>query len=160
MRFGTPLALGALGALTLAGCASTIDFMPAGSGHKLEARSADCNVEFFRSKKPEVAYDELGALHAEGAAGMSGPARPKELIDLMRRKACSIGADAVIVTRDYLPSGSGSSSTMTGTAIKFRAGGAAAPSAAAPAESKPAPAPKNDTKPDAPPAPDDGLLTL
>jgi hypothetical protein len=161
MRFGTPLALGALGALALTSCASTIEFTPAGSGLKLEGRSGDCTVEFFRSKKPEQAYDELGALHAEGKAGMSGPARPKELMELMRRKACSLGADAVIVTRDYVPSGSGSSSTMTGTAIKYRAGEAAAPSEA-PAAPKPetAPAPKSEAKPEPPPPPDDGVLTL
>jgi hypothetical protein len=107
-----------LALLLVAGCAPVVSVTPAG---KLTAppRPANCAIEFFRSKVPERPYDELAGLHSE--RGTSAGA----VQDAMRAKACELGADAVIVTRDYVPGSKNVAAVMTGTAIKYRAGAAA-----------------------------------
>jgi len=60
-------------------------------------------------------YDEIGAIHWQGT--WAGAATAQEA---MQAKACELGADAVIVNRDFVPNTSNATGIMTGTAIKYR----------------------------------------
>jgi hypothetical protein len=107
----------ALSLLLLASaCASvtSVSVTPSGSA-SAQPRAADCPIEFFRSKNPDRPYEELAGLHAQ--FGMS----PGEVQEAMRVKACEVGADAVIITRDYDPGSLHVAAIMTGTAVKYRA---------------------------------------
>ena len=88
---------------------------------KVAARPRDCQVEFLQ-KPPARAYDALGELHG------NWPTEVKPA-DVLREKACEMGADAVIVTRDYLiPTGAGPARTeIAGTVIKYREAAPVAP---------------------------------
>ena len=116
----------ALGLLALATACSHVGVTPAGNGVTAAARSPGCNVEFFRTKPPERPYDELATLHWEGT-WKSAEAAQEDL----RAQACALGADAVVVTRDYIPYTQNATGVMTVAAIKYRAA-AAAPTQAGP----------------------------
>jgi hypothetical protein len=109
----------ACAAAALAGCAglaSRIAVTPAESGVVLAPRPADCKVEFYRTKSPERAYDEVATLHFTGTAVASAAGAQ----EMMRTRACELGADAVIVTRDFIPGTQYTQSGMTGTAVSYR----------------------------------------
>lgn len=110
--------------LLASACAATVSVTPSGSASS-PARPANCQVEFFRSKVPDRPYDELAGLHSSG--GMSASAVQEK----MRAKACEVGADAIIVTRDYVPGTQTVRAIMTGTAVKYRAPSPAQPAKAA-----------------------------
>lgn len=105
-------------ALLAASC-SHVSVSPAGSSPSLAARPAGCALEFLRTKAPERPYDEVAALHWEGT--MRGAEAAQEEL---RQRACALGADAAIVTRDYVPYTQNASGFMTVTAIKYRAAAA------------------------------------
>ena len=126
------LALVALVALA-AGC-STVTVTPSGLGTHPAARPDGCTIEFIRTRPPERPYDELASLHWSGT--MKDAAAAQE--DL-RARACALGADAAIVTRDYIPYTQNASGVMTITVIRYRAVPAAP--AAQPAAAQPAAAP-------------------
>lgn len=108
----------------LGGCAhlqqeerGRVTVTPAGTSLGLAPRPADCTVEVLRTKAPERAYDEVATLHYDLAQGTDAAAAQEDL----RRQACALGADAIMVTRDFVPGGwSGPPATMTGTAISYR----------------------------------------
>lgn len=108
-----------------AGC-THVAVTDAGAGIRGEPRPDDCGIAFFRTKLPERSYDELAALHWQGSNLSSAVAAQEGL----RVSACRLGADAVIVTRDYVRGTQTASGIMTGTAIKYRTD-PAAPSAGA-----------------------------
>jgi hypothetical protein len=87
---------------------------PSPSGAKAEPRPPDCAVEFLRNP-PSRTYDELGEIYGY----YSKDVEPQ---DVLREKACSLGADAVIVTKDFVISSvSGPDrKSIAGTAIKYR----------------------------------------
>jgi hypothetical protein len=107
----------ALAAVTvaLAGCASRLAVTPAGSGLTLAPRSADCKVQFYRTKPPDRAYDEVATLHFTGTSFASAA----DAQEMMRKRACELGADAVVVTRDFLQGTQHSPGLMTGTAVSY-----------------------------------------
>jgi hypothetical protein len=107
--------------LLASACAATVSVTPSGTA-TARARAADCKIEFFRSKVPDRPYEELAGLHSEG--GMSAAAVQEK----MRAKACEVGADAVIVTRDYVPGARYVPAVMTGTAVRYKPDAAAKPS--------------------------------
>ena len=84
------------------------------SGVKAASRPPGCTVEFLRNP-PERAYDELGEMHSY----FSRVVEPQEVL---REKACELGADAVIVTRDFLISNERGPDRklVAGVAIKYR----------------------------------------
>jgi hypothetical protein len=72
-----------------------------------------CAVAFIRTKVDRP-YDEIAGLAASGGhAFMNGP---DDFQEALREKACELGADAVIVTRDFARNGG----TMNVVAIKYR----------------------------------------
>jgi hypothetical protein len=93
------------------------------SAFKAAARPRDCQVEFLQ-KPPARAYDALGELYGYWPTVVK-PA------DVLREKACEMGADAVIVTRDFLIStvAGPDRKEISGTAIKYREAAPAAPAA-------------------------------
>jgi hypothetical protein len=106
------------GSVTIAGCSSAssskspVSVKP--SEFKAAARPNDCQVEFLQ-KPPAKAYDALGELYGYWPT----EAKPA---DVLREKACEMGADAVIVTRDFLISNVTGPyrKQIAGTAIKYR----------------------------------------
>ncbi len=77
------------------------------------ARPPDCALEFL-NKAPARPYDELGELESHVTAPPPGGAR-----EALRADACRLGADAVIVTRDFVTNALGHA-LVAGTAIKYR----------------------------------------
>ncbi len=105
-----PLAL-PLCAAVLASCAPNVKVLHSGAAQA--ARRPDCRVDFFRVKPPELAFDEIAVLQYDG--------RAVDLIalqELMRKQACAAGADAVVVTREYVAVAGRAS--MIGTGIRYR----------------------------------------
>ncbi|OGP66491.1 MAG: hypothetical protein A2W27_04550 [Deltaproteobacteria bacterium RBG_16_44_11] len=95
---------------TMSGCVS-VSVMPSGSPVKATPRPNDCPIEFFRIAKPDRPFFEIATISAEGPRS-TPPAAEQEKI---RRKACELGADAVIVTRESAPQHG-----MIGVAIKYK----------------------------------------
>lgn len=87
---------------------------PSRSGARFAARGRDCALEFLRHP-PERPYDELADLYSYFATVV-------EPQDVLREKACQLGADAVIVTRDFVISGvhGPDRKLVAGTAIRYR----------------------------------------
>jgi hypothetical protein len=102
--------LAALGSSALLGaCVSAkITVTPSGQNLELAPRKADCVVEFYRTRGPDRRFDEVATLHLDGKNLDAWEAQER-----LRRRACELGADAVVVTRDYLLG------TMTGTAVSY-----------------------------------------
>jgi hypothetical protein len=116
-----PGSAGALAALlVLAGCGS-VSVRPSRSGFTAQARPKDCAVEFLRNP-PEREYGELAELYSYYPTVV-------EPQHVLREQACQLGADAVIVTRDFLvSSGRGPDHKfVAGIAIKYRGGTTAVP---------------------------------
>lgn len=99
--------------LVLAGCGSA-SVRPSPSGFTASPRPDDCKVEFLRST-PDRGFDTI----AEVYGYYSYVAEPE---DVLRQKACQLGADAVVVTVDFLVSTGRSPDRklLTGLAIKYR----------------------------------------
>ena len=96
-------------------CASgSASVKPSPSGAKAESRPPDCTVEFLRAA-PERKYDELGEIYGY----YSQEVEPQ---DALREKACVLGADAVIVTKDFLVSAEQGPDRkfLSGIGIKYR----------------------------------------
>jgi hypothetical protein len=89
-----------------------ITVTPSGQGIELAARKPDCVVEFHRVRPPERPFDELATLHLQG-----GGLDAWEAQEALRRRACTLGADAVVVMRDYM--NAGRYVVMTGSAVSY-----------------------------------------
>jgi hypothetical protein len=105
------LALAMASVLTACG---SVSVKPSPSGAKAESRPTDCAVEFLRNA-PEREHDELGEIYSY----YSQVVEPREVL---REKACELGADAVIVARDFLISTvrGPDRKLVSGIAIKYR----------------------------------------
>ncbi len=76
----------------------------------------------FLGGAPQRGYDEIAELY-----GYYGSLVEPEHV--LRQKACELGADAVIVTRDFLvPTRGGDHKLVAGVAIKYRDAPARPPS--------------------------------
>jgi hypothetical protein len=105
--------------LTLA-CAPALSGMvtttPAGPGLNVAPRDPGCAVEFHRTRPPDAAYDELATFHLDGPWADAAAAQ-----EALRVRACAVGADAVVVTRDFTRVDAFGTSAMTATAVSLRA---------------------------------------
>ena len=92
----------------------SVSVRPSPSGFRAEARSKNCVVDFLRNP-PERGYDEIAEVYTYYS-------RPVEPQDALRKKACDLGADAVIVARDFLIAWEcfGDRKLIAGIAIKYR----------------------------------------
>jgi hypothetical protein len=95
----------------VAGCGS-VKVTPSGSDLRLEPRPKDCGIEFLE-KAPERAYQEIADLQAHVTSPPAGGAD-----EVLREKACELGADAVVVTRKFVTNAYGHV-LVAGTAIKY-----------------------------------------
>ncbi len=119
----------ALLCLALAGCTG-VKVVP--TGVYAVPKPADCFIDFLEDP-PKRPYVELGEL--ETKVTTPPPGGP---LEVLREPACKLGADAVIVTRDFVIN-KYDHRIVSGTAVKYRW---EAPSPAAPAPAPtPAPAP-------------------
>jgi hypothetical protein len=134
-----PLPLAAL-ALVLAACGS-VQVHPTAT--TAPPRPKDCDLAFV-FKAPDRAYDELAELETH----VTAPPREGAL-EVLRPKACQLGADALIVTKNQVLNELGHT-LVAGTAIKFRPL-APAPPATPPAT--PATTPAAPSEPASPAAP-------
>jgi hypothetical protein len=101
-------------ALLILGACSTGIKVVRTSDVKLPPKPSDCPVEFLR-KAPAEPYDELADLESHVTAPPAGGA-----VEVLRPKACELGADAVIVTSDFVTNEFGHV-IVAGKAIKYRA---------------------------------------
>jgi hypothetical protein len=112
----------------LVSCAGTVHVSDAGNGVKAPPKPKDCAMPILRTKAPDRPYDEMAALHF-GGSGLNQAGDPADAEQALREKACELGADALVATREFVPGvagGKGRSPSMAATAIKFRAAGAPA----------------------------------
>jgi hypothetical protein len=106
-----------LAAIALAGCAPRVAVMPSGTGVGATPKARDCRIDFFRTRVGRP-YEEFAALHVEGSSWDG----PEDLQEAIRTKACALGADAVVVTQEFLVTQAGGivHVTMNGAAIRYR----------------------------------------
>jgi len=135
MRLGSFAGL-ALSTAVLAGCGG-IRVSP--SGVAAAARPAGCALEVL-NQAPDRPYDELGKLDTHLTQTLRGGPR-----EVLRDPACRLGADAVIVEKEFILNEYGHA-LVAGTAIRYRLVPPAPPTA-----DKPSPAEK--ALPAEPPAP-------
>ncbi len=131
MRPGKAAALAAL--VALAGCGG-VKVTPTGAA--AERKPPDCSIDFL-AKAPDREYDEIAELEAHvtsvspgGPESEATPVGPRGPLEVLRKKACELGADALIVTRNFVTNAIGHV-LVAGTAIKYR-----------PAPERPAPEPQ------------------
>lgn len=104
-------------ALTLIVTACAINTQVTRSSQKsFAAKPSTCNIEFFRTQRPAVPYDEIGAIHLAGSV-LETAADAQEAL---RKQACELGADAVVVT-DEVYQVPNVGLRVTATAIAYRA---------------------------------------
>ncbi|HEY6105415.1 MAG TPA: hypothetical protein VIV59_05510 [Anaeromyxobacteraceae bacterium] len=110
MKFHAVAATAAL--LALAGCGA-VKVTRLSPGDAASAKPRDCALEFL-GKAPERAYDEIAELDAHVTnVPRDGP------LEVLREPACELGADAVIVTRNFVINVLGHVH-VAGTAIRYR----------------------------------------
>jgi hypothetical protein len=85
---------------------------PSGDGVRPEPRPKGCSLEFLQ-KAPGRPYQEIADLEAHVTSPPSGGA-----LEVLRDKACELGADAVIVSRNFVTNEQGHV-LVAGTAIKY-----------------------------------------
>jgi len=98
-----------------------VSVVPSGNGLTAPSKPVGCPMPFLRSAPADRPYDELASLHYTTALFHAGD--PGEAQAALRDQACALGADAVLVTREFVPGvpgGSGRPPTMAGAAIRYR----------------------------------------
>ncbi len=118
-----PLAVAGL-ATFLAGCSAipVVTVVPSGTGLSAPAKDAGCSLPVLRAPPTDRPFDELASLHYT-TTGLYTSGDPAAAQDAIRAKACALGADAVVVTREFVPGAPGAEGrapTMAGLAIRFR----------------------------------------
>jgi len=79
-------------------------------------KPAGCDLDFYRTKSPDRAYDEVATVHYLAING----AQPADAQTAIQAKACELGADGVVVTRErYLGYAQGGTE-VTATAVVYR----------------------------------------
>ena len=122
--------------LGLAGCAETVKVTRVGPDAGLAPKAGDCPIEFLL-KPPERLYDPIADLESHLT-----DVPPQGSLSVLREPACRLGADAVIVTRNFVINMFGHM-MVAGTAIRW-AGAAPPPAPEAQPAAPPKPAPESD----------------
>jgi hypothetical protein len=87
------------------------------SGAAAKEKPSDCALDFFRTKPPDRPYDEVATVHYLAVNG----AEPTAVQTAIQAKVCSLGGDAVIVTRERYLGYSQGGTEVTATAVQYRA---------------------------------------
>ena len=77
------------------------------TGPELSPKAPDCEVQVFLSQRPDRKYEEVGQVEAAGHSSFA------ELIPLLRKEACKLGADAVIDVKQATGQGYSASGAVT-----------------------------------------------
>jgi len=110
-----------LAAFLLASCAGSVRVSDAGNGVKASPKPKGCAMPFLRAKPPDRPFDELASLHYSG--GMNREGDPAQAESSLRERACELGADALVVSREFVPGVAGAQGSppfMSATAIVYR----------------------------------------
>ena len=103
-----------IAAALVSGCLGPrVTVIPSGPGVRAQAKPPECRIDFYRTKVDRP-YDEIAALHASGGDTFKNGAEAFQRA--LQAKACELGADAVIVTQDFL----GPGLVMDAVAVKYR----------------------------------------
>lgn len=116
--------------LALAGCTwaeSRVIVVPSGTRVTAAPKPPGCNVPVLRNAPSDRPFDELASIHYTMTQSSRGD--PVEAAALIRDRACALGADAVLVTQEFVPGGD-RPPTMAALAIRFRPASAATDSGA------------------------------
>jgi hypothetical protein len=100
--------------LLLATACSHVGVLPAGPHSILPARPGECDIEFVGRAWPDRPYDKVAVIMWDSTWYGEMTA-----IEDIRRQACALGADAVVMNREYVAY-SGNPGQVIATAIKFR----------------------------------------
>ena len=119
-----PALAAAAAVVAVAACSSGIKVVRT-SDEQLSPKPADCALEFLQ-KAPDRPYDEVAELESHVT---SPPTGGRGALEVLRPKACQLGADAVIVTRNFITNEFGHV-LVAGTAIKYRSEAPAEPAPA------------------------------
>ncbi len=112
LRFASPLLL-----LTFAAC-QTVTATPRPGAASVPPRDDRCTVEFWPgAERPSRAVDELADVKVKTPAAAHVLEMPVDARELLREKACSVGADAVVDLHEEV----GADATyLVGTAVRYR----------------------------------------
>ncbi len=111
MKPGTLTGAVGLLAVVLAGCGgSGVNVRPSGSELRLQPKPKNCGLELL-SKAPARPFTAIADLNTHVTKPPPGGA-----IEALRPKACELGADALIVTQDFVTNELGHA-LVAGTAI-------------------------------------------
>src|SRR5512140_1106694 len=103
----------------------------AGTGVRGTPKPKDCAIPILRTKPPDRPYDEIAVLHYGHRVFIAGDPAGAERV--LRERACELGADALIVAREFVPGVINvSPPSMAVIAIVYRPAPAAPPQRAAP----------------------------
>lgn len=106
--------------LALAGCrikhAPRVVVVPSGSAVSAAARPPGCNLQVLRTAASDRPYDELGSIYYR-ANLINDPAEANAFI---RERACALGADAILVTQEFIPLSRQGPASMSAIAVLFR----------------------------------------
>ena len=103
----------AISTLSLAGCGAVkVRSADSAKALHLEPKPADCDLDFL-NRAPKRAYQEIAELDAHVTQQGGSP-------EVLREKACELGADAIIVIRDFVTNHLGHK-LVAGMAIKYDA---------------------------------------
>ncbi len=110
LRFAAPLLL-----VTLAACQTAIA-TPRPGAVSVPPKDARCTVEFWSgAERPKRAMDELADVKVVKSPDFLHD--PVNLRELMRDKACSLGADAIVDLHEEVGP---DATTLVGTAVRYR----------------------------------------
>lgn len=111
--------------VALAACATSGIKVIRTSDEKFPGRPADCQLEFLQKAPRDRAFTEIAELETHVT---SPPAYGMGALEVLRPQACELGADAVVVTRNFVTNEFGHV-LVAGTAIKYKDEPPAPPSA-------------------------------
>ena len=80
------------------------------TGPTLPAKPPECEVRVFLEQRPSEPYEELGQVEAEGTSNFA------ELIPLLKKEACALGADALVGLRSATGEGYTAAASVAGAA--------------------------------------------
>jgi hypothetical protein len=85
------------------------------SGATLAAKPPGCPLDFYRTKLPDRAYDEIATIHYRASNG----ATPEAAQAAIQARVCELGGDASVITRErYMGHGEGGTE-VTATAVVY-----------------------------------------
>jgi hypothetical protein len=122
-RYGSEQERGRVEA-TAYGFHSPVQILPSGMDMAVAPKPLSCRVLYFRTQRPELAYDELAGLQLNipvppGFIAVAPTNTQERALNDLRQAACHLGADAIVISEERydVPM---LGTRVAGTAILFR----------------------------------------